>query len=153
MARKTAVAGKTGGRGGAAATMIIVLGTIMAVAALPLCILVVVGMLPTIAAAIADRHRARYLARSVAALNLAGLVAPVVELLHVGMSLAGVQHVLGLPFMWLIMYGTAALGWLLDWAMPSMAGILVDLRADQMQRQLEARAKALVEAWGDEVAG
>ena len=138
---------------GGAATIPIVIGTIMAVTALPMCILFVLGMLPTITAAIVDRRRGRYLARAVAAMNLAGMVQPVIQLLHIGMSLAGVQHVLSDARTWLVMYGAAAIGWLLNLGMPSMARILVDVRADQMQRQLEARSKELVAEWGDDVAG
>ncbi len=142
---------KGGSRGGG--TMFIVIGTVMAVTALPMCVLFAAGMVPTVVAAIVDRHRSRYLARSVAAMNLAGMVQPTIALLHIGMSIPGVQHILTDSRMWLMMYGAAAVGWLLNLGMPSMARVIVDIRADQLQRQLQTRAKELVREWGEEVTG
>jgi hypothetical protein len=156
MAGKSAAkaAGKSGkAAGGRGATLYIVIGTVMAVTALPMCLLFVAGMLPTIVAAIVDRHRARYLARAVAVMNLAGMVQPVIALLQIGMSIAGAEHVLSDARMWLMMYGAAAIGWLLNMGMPSIARIMVDMKADQLQQQLEARAAVLKEEWGEEVAG
>jgi hypothetical protein len=135
------------------ATLLLVAGTILAVTALPLCVLFVAGLLPTFVAALVDRHRGRYLARAVAATNLAGLVLPVLELLRLGVSLAGIAHILGLPYIWLVMYGAAGMGWLLNLAMPSLARVIVDLRADQLQHQLELRTADLVKEWGEEVSG
>jgi hypothetical protein len=140
------------GGGGRAATLHIVIGTVIAVTALPLCILFVVGMVPTIVAAIVDRQRKRYLARAVAAMNLAGLVQPVLMLLHIGMSIAGVLHVLSDPTSWLVMYGSSAVGWIITLGMPSIARVVVDMRADQVERRLAARARELVREWGEEVA-
>ncbi len=157
MARKAVAKGgaKSSGRGGGgkAATIYIVVGTVLAVTALPLCVLFVTGMMPTIVAAIVDRSRARYLARSVAAMNLAGLVQPLLAVLHIGLNLASVQHVLADPRSWLSMYGAAAIGWLLTLGMPSIARVLVDMRADQMQRQLQDRVEILVKEWGDDIKG
>jgi hypothetical protein len=160
MARKAVVKGAkavakgAGGKSDAGfkvATIVVGLGAVMVVVALPLCILLVVGLAPTVVAALIDRHRRRYLARAVAATNLAGMVIPVMELLRVGISFSGVQHVLGDPRYWLIMYGAATIGWLLNFSMPSLARVYVDIRADQFQRQLEARAKELLKEWGEEV--
>jgi hypothetical protein len=143
--------GRLARRGGA--TLAIALGSAMAVTALPLCLLLVAGLLPTFVAALVDRHRARYLARAVAATNLAGVVLPALELLRVGISLAGVAHVLGDPVMWLVMYGAAGVGWVLKLGMPPLCRVVIDIRADQLQQRLEQRAAELVKEWGEEVAG
>jgi hypothetical protein len=37
--------------------------------------------------------------------------------------------------------------------MPSIARVFVDIRADQLQRDLKARAARLVQEWGEEVTG
>lgn len=157
MARKAVVkeSAKSSGRGGGGktATIYIVIGTLLAVTALPLCVLFVAGMTPTVVAVIVDRNPARYLSRSVAAMNLAGLVQPLLAVLHIGVSLASVEHILADPRSWLSMYGAAAIGWLLTLGMPWIARVFVDIRADQLQRQLQARAEALVTEWGDEVTG
>lgn len=159
MARKAAAKAvakanaKQAGRGGKSATIYIVIGTVLAVTALPLCILFVVGMVPTIVAALVDRHQARYLARAVASMNLAGLVQPFLAIWHIGINLASTEHVLSDPHSWLSMYGAAAIGWLLTLGMPSITRGIVDVHADQAQRNLRERAEYLVKEWGDEVAG
>ena len=153
MARQTAAAPAAprskSRRGGA--TLIIVVGTVLAATMLPLCLLLIAGLMPTAVATIADRHPRRYLARAVAATNLAGMVLPVLGLFDIGVSLPGVQHVLSDPWMWLVMYGMAALGALIDWIMPALARVIVDMRAETLRRQLEERAVALVKEWGKEV--
>jgi hypothetical protein len=135
-------------------TTIAVIGLmVLVVVALPLCLVVVAGMLPTIVAAITDRHPKRYLLRSLAALNLAGMIIPVAALLHAGMTVAGAATVLFDPFKWLWMYGGAALGWLCYLGAPAIAKVVVETQAAQAQRDLQHRAKALAEEWGEEVTG
>jgi hypothetical protein len=126
---------------------------ILVVVAMPLCLVVVAGMLPTIVAAITDRHPRRYLFRSLAALNLAGMILPVVALLRAGMTVPGAATVLFDPYKWLWMYGAAALGWVCYLGAPAIAKVVVETQAAQQQRDLQHRAKALVEEWGDEVTG
>src|ERR1019366_1145989 len=76
---------------------------ILVVVALPLCLVVVAGVLPTIVAIMTDRHPKRYLLRSLAALNLAGMVLPVAALLHAGLTVYGAATVLFDPYKWLWM--------------------------------------------------
>jgi hypothetical protein len=65
----------------------------------------------------------------------------------------GLADILSRPVNWLIMYGAAAIGWVLFLGMPSLARIFVDIRADQLQQDLKARAAHLVQDWGDDVTG
>ena len=51
------------------------------------------------------------------------------------------------------MYGTAALGWLCYLAAPPIAKAVIETQAAQSQRDLQHRALALVEEWGDDVTG
>src|SRR5690242_10585207 len=70
---------KTGGPrprrsgGSTMVTLAVIVVTVMAMAALPLCLLVVSGMLPSFVAAAVDRAPRRYFTRTVGAMNLAGL--------------------------------------------------------------------------------
>jgi hypothetical protein len=125
----------------------------LAALAPPLCLLVVVGLLPTVAALVLDRHKAFYLTRTVGAMNLAATTFPALALWDVGVSMAGLHQVLGNPLSWLAMYGGASLGWLLYLAIPPVAGLWIEVQADDLRRRLAARAKALVEEWGEEVTG
>jgi hypothetical protein len=124
---------------------------VLVVAVLPLCLVILAGMAPTIAAAISDRHPQRHLLRSVAVLNIAGMVQPVAMLLHLGLSVYGAAMVLFDPNQWLWMYGSSAVGWLCFLGMPPAMGYVIAGRAARTERELQARAEALVEEWGEEV--
>src|SRR5215467_11297968 len=138
---------------GASATVAMALVAVLAVTALPLCILLLTGLVPTMVATVVDRYRAKYLTRAVGFMNLAGLTPLVVQLWSSGLTMNSVAGILSRPVNWLTMYGAAGVGWVLFLGMPSLARIFVDIRADQLQRDLKARAKHLVEEWGEEVTG
>lgn len=134
-------------------TSALVLGAILVVAALPLCLVVTAGMAPTIVAAITDRNPKRYLLRTLAFLNLSGMVLPLAAFLHSGFTIVGAATVLLDPYKWLWMYGTAALGWLIYLGAPPIARLVVDARAAQSEVALKARAQAIIDDWGEEVTG
>lgn len=150
-AQKAAARGRSGR--GAAATAAIAMATLLAVTALPVCVLTMAGMVPTVVAALLDRFRAKYLTRTVGAMNVAGLAPLVLQLWSRGLTMADATRLLSNPFNWLMMYGAAAIGWAIFLAMPTIARTIVDVRADQAQRQLKSRAAQLVEEWGEEVTG
>jgi hypothetical protein len=154
MARR-AITAKRGTRSSnAKGGMVALVGAmILVVVALPLCLVLVAGLAPTIVAAYTDRNPQRYLFRTVGVLNLAGMVVPVATLIHVGLNVAGATLVLFDPYKWLWMYGTSGLGWLIYLFMPSIAKVMVDAKAVKTELHLQERTKALVEEWGEEVTG
>ena|SRR5215469_10876313 len=125
----------------------------LVVVALPLCLVFAAGMAPTIVCAITDRNPRRHLLRTVGLLNLAGMVLPTAALFHAGLTVYGAAAVLFDPFKWLWMYGTSALGWLVYLSMPPIARVMVEAKAVRTEEELQARAKVLVEEWGEEVTG
>ena len=145
-------AGRTARRS-ASATVAIALVTLLAVTALPLCILLLTGLIPSMVAALVDRYRAKYLTRTVGFMNLAGLTPLVVQLWGAGHTMVGLADILSRPINWLTMYGAAGIGWVLFLGMPTLARVFVDIRADQLQRDLNTRAAGLVREWGEEVTG
>lgn len=143
-----------GARGGSAILTLSVIGlTVLALTALPLCLLIVAGALPTAVAILVDRHPRHYLARTVGAMNFAGVIPGALKMWEVGISFASLQQVLASPYQWLVMYGAAGLGWLLFFSVPPVVAMVLDIQFDDTKRHLEARAKALVEEWGEEVTG
>jgi len=146
--RKSVSGTRKGGMWGAA----ILIPVVALVTALPFCLLLAAGMLPSAVAAFVDRHPRRYLTGTVVILNLAGMVVPALALLKVGVSVAGALQVLGDGRNWIIMYSAAGVGWLLDAAMPSIGRIIVDHRAEREERRLARRAEQLVAEWGTEIA-
>jgi hypothetical protein len=51
------------------------------------------------------------------------------------------------------MYGAAAIGWVLYFCVPPLVGMVIEVKVDETRRRLAARAKALVEEWGEGVTG
>jgi hypothetical protein len=150
--KKTGTKRPADGRG-AVATVVMVVFALLAITALPLCIVLLAGLVPTMVSIVVDRYRARYLTRTVGAMNLAGIAPMIFQLWTHGFAMADALTMLQNPMNWLLMYGAAALGWGLFLAMPQVARIVVDIRADQHQAELKARAKQLVAEWGEDVTG
>jgi hypothetical protein len=140
----------SGKAGGFAVTAAIVVATVMALAALPLTLIVAAGMMPTAAVAMIDR-RPRYLSYTVGAMNLAGVFPFLLAVVKANMSIVAAATKLSEPLTWLVMYGAAAAGWLLCGATPMMARACIELQAFQHRRALEALGKAIREEWGPEV--
>jgi hypothetical protein len=141
-------------RRSAAAGILAVFGlllTVLVATALPLCVLLLTGMVPSVVAALVDRDTRRYLTAAVTITNLAGLVLPGLALLKLGMSLTSAQAVLIDPRNWLIMYGAAGIGWVVNAAMLALARIVLGVRDDREGRRLASEAARLVEEWGPEV--
>jgi hypothetical protein len=151
-ASKTRPSARRGGVGGML-TVAVLLLTALVVTALPLCVLLLAGMLPSAVAAMVDRNKRRHLTAAVAILNLAGMVLPALTLVKLGMSLAGAQQVLSDPRNWLIMYGAAGVGWVLSAAMLTLARIILGIRDEREERRLGKAAARLVDEWGAEVGG
>ncbi len=147
MARR-AQAVKKGGFGGGKLMIGALAAAALAVSALPLCALFAAGMLPSAVAAVVDRHRLRYLTTSVALLNLGGMVVPVFALLKSGLTLDGAMRVLSDQQNWLIMYGAAGIGWIVFTAMPVVARVIIDFRAEREEHRLVRRVEQLVAEWG-----
>jgi hypothetical protein len=125
-----------------------ILATALAVVALPLCLVLAAGLLPTAVAAMVGRNSRRYLVRAVAPTNLAGTVLPALTLFRTDFSFSGAMHVLADPHNWLIMYAAASVGWFLHWAMPQLANVVLTVNANRAEQRLRRRVEHLVAEWG-----
>jgi hypothetical protein len=111
-----------------------------------------IGLVPTVVAAIVDRRRPRYLAHTVCGLNVIGLWPFAVGAWKGSLGAADMHRMLLDPKIWLVVYGAAGLGWLLFSVTPVFAEIFLEIRDDRGRHRLERRAAALKEEWGSEVA-
>lgn len=148
---KSRASGKTSSGGGknTIKLMLAVIGIALAFAvALSSVLLLVIGMAPTLVALGFDRGKTRCAGRSVGILNLCG-VAPYVGQLWIGdHSLDGLGAILLDVNAWMIMYGSAGLGWLLCYSMPSAAAMYLTARDGRRAQQLRSRQKVLIDEWG-----
>jgi hypothetical protein len=121
-------------------------------AVLPLCLIALPGMMPSIAACFLDGRRTRYLGYTVGVMNFAGVFPFLLVTAQGGMTLEVAAAKLSDPFAWIVMYGAAAIGYLTAAATPPLARLCIEIQSGQRRRALEAMAKAMRSEWGDEVA-
>lgn len=137
--------------GGSLFTVLLV-GTVLAIFALPLLIVFVAGMIPTVVAAIVDRDPEKLAAISVGPLNFAGTLPIMLEVMQNGNDMGAMGIALGSPFSWLVMYGAAGFGWLLYMGLPAMTSNVVAKQSERQIEKLIERQRELVGEWGPEVA-
>src|SRR5690242_4059918 len=138
--------GQPTGRSGGLALKLAIAGlAVGALSVLPLCLIALPGMMPSIAVFFSDARRPRYLSYTVALLNGAGVLPFLLAVAKSGLSFAAAAQKLSDPFTWLVMYGAAAAGWLTYAATPALARICIEVQAAHRRRALDALAKAIRE--------
>jgi hypothetical protein len=149
-ARKTTPAGR-GGKG-KSGKMVMVIGLLCLVPfSLPTLLVMFVGLLPTFAAAFAERGVNRYAWICVGGLNFSGL-APWLFKLWFGHHTLDYAYDLVTNLTVLLMsYGAACAGWALYLGLPPLVGMLMAATAQRRAIGLLATQKKLVEKWGDAV--
>jgi hypothetical protein len=126
-----------------------VIGVLLTV--LPTALVLVIGGLPTLVGAIIDRHPRHYLTRCVGFLNFAG-VAPYLVKIWMHHTVLAAMQMLTDPYVWLVMYGAAGVGWTIYLSAPSIAWLQVELMGTRRIKALQTRQHQLVSEWGEEVA-
>ncbi|HEY1720678.1 MAG TPA: acyl-CoA synthetase [Magnetospirillaceae bacterium] len=153
--------GKKGGRAAPAAgsplisqtnKLVIILALLAMVPfSLPTLLLLFVGMLPTLAAAFAERGTARQAWVSVGGLNFAGLSNWLLALWFSHHTLSYAIELLRTITPILVAYGASALGWALYLAMPPLVNAVTSVTSQRRVITLAAQQRKLVEQWGDAV--
>lgn len=118
---------------------------------LPTALVLVVGGLPTLVAIVVDRSPRHYLTRCVGFLNFAGVAPYLVKIWMHHTVLAAMQMLID-PFVWLVMYGSAAIGWTIYLSAPSIAWLQVEIMGTRRIAALHTRQHQLVAEWGEDVA-
>ncbi len=143
-------------RSGGGSGRFIVTGTLMLpviAVLLPSCIVLAITMAPTIVAYLADRTREKYLAITVGLLNLCGTLPAETELWTHGQSYAAAFEIASDPFFWLMAYGAAAVGWTVYLMLPPILAHYYAITSNARVQSHRRKQRALIDAWGDEVAG
>lgn len=120
---------------------------------LPTSILFGVGMIPTIVAYVVDRDPEKSAPITVGGLNFCGCMPFAIDLWKHHHTIAAAGKILMDPVSWLVMYGAAAIGWSLYYAIPPVVANLEIGRAEKRVDVLKQKKVALVQEWGPDVAG
>lgn len=140
---------KLGWKGQMLLIFIVLLGAVF----LPTTVLLVVSMLPTMAASVIDKTQGKARTLTIGAMNLAGCFPFIVELWLRGHTMEIALQYLMQPRTVVMIYFAAALGYLIDWAMTGIVSAVMVQKARERLRAIDKEQEALVERWGKEVTG
>jgi hypothetical protein len=130
-------------------TTIIVL---LALTAMPICILLIAGMIPSVTAYTIDQTPRRMLTLTVAPFNFAGTVPFCMQLWFAADAMQTLSQLIARPWIWMVMYLAAGAGWLLHFGMPVIVALVLERSLDLRKAKYVAIQKSLRAEWGDAVA-
>ncbi len=111
---------------------------------------VVAGLMPTIAAYIADSTREKNEAVAVGTLSVSAMLPFMLDGLMQASQSAG-RDILGSPFAWFAVYAAALFAYAISWAFPNSLNTIYEARAKARMRQLLRHQQNLVAEWGERV--
>ena len=126
-------------------------GVVAAVLAMPSFIVLACGMPPALVAALIDDRPGRHASSCVFAASLAGVVPVLAALWAGGNTVVAAMRLMSDVYVWLGMYGAAAVGWMLIWLWPIIAEIVLAVVANHRIRSVRAFRERLVEEWSETV--
>lgn len=108
------------------------------------------ALMPAFSAFVTDIHNNKLRFQVVFACNLAGAWPYILPLLHAS-DASMVSTTMGDYTMWLIIYSTASVGWILIWVCPAMVGLVFKAQnASAVESHKEAQKK-LMQEWGSDI--
>jgi len=119
----------------------------------PTILLMVIGMAPSIVAFIVDKRPGKVTARAIGYLNLAGCLPYAITLWTSQNTITGVLSLVGEPSALMIMYSSAAVGWMLNFIMTPIMTAYLAVQHEVKARSISNRQEQLIKEWGGEVKG
>lgn len=130
------------------------IGCLLAMLFLPVAIVLLIGMAPTVVAAFIDKTPEKLKAVTVGFLNFAGCFPYVLTLvLHYGNTPDMAFEIVTRPLNIVIMYMAAALGYMTEFGVVRFSARFLVKSAEKKIREIEKEHARLVERWGEEVNG
>lgn len=114
-------------------------------------VFIIVAMLPSIVAYYVDQSDNRYTFRSIFYCNSAGVLPYLAQLIEYGPRSSNIQGVMDHPVTWLVVFGSAAGGFMLTVVTPVIAEMLVGSIHHTHVRGLQRAQKKIEKEWGNEI--
>lgn len=133
--------------------IMIVAALLLSVVFLPTTLLLCIGMMPTLVAALVDRSRRKTKAITVGSINLAGCTPFMLEMWMQGQTFEKAVEIIVNPTAIIVMYMAAAVGYLIDWAMSGIVASVLYQKGLSRRGEIQKRQRELIERWGEEVTG
>lgn len=131
---------------------LVILAPLIAVL-MPTCMLLSLGMIPTAIVYLKDKTREKSFSITVGLTNLCGVLPMLGELWSRGQAMQVATETVSDPLFWMLSFGAAAIGWLIFMGMPPLIAAYYTMASDARIDKVLLRQRALMEMWGEEVAG
>ena len=130
-----------------------VVAPLVCIALFPTILLLVIGMAPSIVAYIVDKRPRKVTARSIGYLNFAGCLYYALKLWTGQNTISGVLELVSEPSALMIMYSSAAVGWMLNFIMVPIMSAFLAVQHEAKKRSISRRQEGLIKEWGSVVKG
>lgn len=131
--------------------MIWVVGPLLSLMFLETLILFTAGMIPTFVAYVIDPSKNKQITKTVGYANVTGVFIVALEMWTYNNSITKALDLLSDPENWLIMFGTASVGWILYFIMRPLVGTYLSVTFDVRRKKFKDTEERLIKEWGDEV--
>ncbi len=126
---------------------------ITAVIFMPTTILLMIGMLPTVVAAVIDRSGKGTKAITVGAMNIAGCTLYLLQLWTMGHTKENALMLISDPRNVITIYCAAGVGYMIDWMMAGIVTTIVIGKSKHRLEEIVRKQGELAARWGPEVTG
>ena len=130
-----------------------VVAPLVCIAFFPTILLLLIGMAPSIVAYIVDKRPRKVTARSIGYLNFAGCLYYALKLWTGQNTISGVLELVSEPSALMIMYSSAAVGWMLNFIMVPIMSAFLAVQHEAKNRSISDGRKSLIREWGSVVKG
>ena len=129
-----------------------VIALAMMMISLPTVIMFFLGMLPSLVAWVIDSSKEKYATCCVSGLNFSGLFPFLMDVWFVNHSTDMAIRLVTDVFNLVVIYGSAALGWVLYVAVPPVITTFLSVAAQTRLKLLKTTQSDIIEEWGEKVA-
>ena len=129
----------------------LIIFTLLLVVALPTVLFMAFSMMPGLVAYIIDRTEEKSATFCVGGLNFCGAFPYLLELWLGDHTVGQAMQLLTDVFVLAVMYGGAAMGWMLYLSLPPVIASFIQVMSQKRLEQLRGTQRALLEEWGDEL--
>lgn len=120
---------------------------------MPTTIMLLIGLLPTMVAFFVQKGTRKIRVLTIGAMNFAGCVPFLLELWLEGHSFERSFDIIFDPRTIVVMYGCAAIGYIIDWAITGFIASILYERGTKRKEEMQEYQDQLVKRWGEKVTG
>lgn len=116
-----------------------------------LVLMIAFGVLPGMVAVLIDQERQKYISKIVMMFNIVGITPYIFKIVHNNDPDFIAVDLMAEPITWMVIFGSAAIGWLIYWFFPEAALVFFDAKIENRISKLQKELDELCKEWGDDI--